>query len=157
MERRSVYQVCALVCSCILLCAQVSFAQSMDLPAILDQQRALANELASGALEVTPRQKNIVSKAQEEVFALTEGKTSLSELNIAEKTKLENALERINAQVKGDRRAEETQDVCWRERPTGSKVAVTRCGTREEITQAREGARGYMERPRICVPPGCGQ
>lgn len=152
------YQYLLLVCA-VGLCifAGATFAQSVDLPAILEQQRALAKDLESGRTDMTPRAKNIVLKAQAEVFQLSEGKASLADLNIAEKTRLENALERINAQVKGNRRAEETQDVCWRERPTGSKVAVTRCGTREEISQAREGARGFMERPRICVPPGCGQ
>lgn len=132
------------------------WAQSVDLPQIVSQQRALALQLGDGSLSVTPRERNVVNKAQAEVFAIADGKATLAELNIAEKTRLDNALERINAVVSGGRRAQETQDVCWRERATGSKVAVTRCGTREEIEQGREGARGYLERPRICVPPGCG-
>lgn len=131
-------------------------AQEVDLPQIVAQQRQVAAQLEDGSLTVTPRERNIVKKAQAEVFALTEGKATLNDLNIAEKTRLENALERINAVVKGGRRAQETQQVCWSERATGSKVAVTRCGTKEEIEQAREGARGYLQRPRICVPPGCG-
>lgn len=137
-----------------------AFAQDVDLPQILEQQRAVAAQLDDGSLAVPARARDTIRKAQAEVFAIAEGNQALADLDVAEKVRLENALERIHAVVKGGRRAQETQEVCWRERRTGSKLMVTRCGTKEEIEQAREGARGHLERPRTCqasATSSCGQ
>lgn len=130
---------------------------SPSLQQVREQQTALRAELDAGKTQgLTPRQVKAIRKAQEQVFALIEGKQQLDMLTIDEKVSLENALERINAQVRGTRLAGEDQQVCWRERTTGSMVEVTRCGTREEIDEARRGARAFMEKPRVCIPPGCG-
>lgn len=124
---------------------------------ILDQQHTLQSDLDAGKTNgMTPRQLGVVRKAQKEVFALTDGKTSLDELSIDDKVRLENALERINAEVKGGRVAKDDQNVCWRERKSGSSMKVTRCGTQAERDQARQGAREWMDKPKICAPPGCG-
>jgi hypothetical protein len=125
---------------------------------ILEQQRALEAQIAAGELQgLTPRQINIIRRAQKEVFASTEGKTTLDELDINQKLRLENALEQINAQVKGGGHAASgEQEVCWRERKSGSNLKVTRCGTQAERDQTRQGARDWMEKADICVPPGCG-
>lgn len=133
-------------------------AESPDpLRVILDQQTALKSHLDAGkAGGLTPRQLGVVRKAQKEVFAVSEGKTELNQLSIDEKVRLENALERINAEVKGGRLAKDQQEVCWRERMSGSQLKSTRCGTEAERREAREGARDFMEKPKVCVPPGCG-
>lgn len=144
----------------VLMASGSLMANQVELAAIVEQQRIVAAELDAGKLVMTPRDRNTVQLAQREVFAIAEGKTSLAELNIAEKTRLENALERINAVVKGGRRSQETKEVCWRERKTGSNMMVTRCGTQQEIDQDREGARGYLARPRTCAASptaSCGQ
>lgn len=126
------------------------------LPAIVQQQRALQADLDDGGIEgITPRQASVIRKAQAEVFAVTDGKQRLDELSIDEKVQLENALERINAQVVGTRAARDEQEVCWREAKSGSTVKVTRCGSQAERDQAREGARAWMEKPKVCIPPGC--
>lgn len=90
------------------------------------------------------------------MFALTEGKDALDGLSIDEKVGLENALERINTEVKGGRLAKDDQEVCWREHKSGSRMKSTRCGTEAERREVREGARDRMEKPKVCVPPGCG-
>lgn len=125
---------------------------------ILEQQRELETQIAAGELQgLTPRQINIIRRAQKEVFASTEGKATLDELDIDQKIRLENALEQINAQVKGGGHAANgEQEVCWRERKSGSNLKVTRCGTQAERDQTRQGARDWMEKADICVPPGCG-
>lgn len=131
-------------------------ASEDKLTTIVEQQRALQADLDDGGIEgITTRQANLIRKAQTEVFAITDGKTRLDELNIDDKVRLENALERINAQVVGTRVAQDAQQVCWREAKSGSTVKVTRCGTQAERDQVREGARAYMEKPKICIPPGC--
>lgn len=136
--------------------AQVEAAPD-PLRMIVDEQTALARDLESGNVRgLTQRQVLLVRRAQRDVFAVVSGRTSLAQLSIDEKVVLQNALERINAQLVGTRAASESQDVCWREAKTGSKMMVTRCGTQEERDEARRGARAWMEKPRVCVPPGCG-
>lgn len=124
---------------------------------IIEQQEAIGADLADGGIEgITPRQALVIQKAQKQVFALTEGKSSLDQMTIEQKISLENALEQINAALVNTRRGDDDRNVCWRERVTGSGISTTRCGTATEIQEARDGARGFMERPRACVPPGCG-
>jgi len=127
-----------------------------SLQMLVEQQVALRNELAHGPQDLTPRQVGIMRKAQDEFFRVVEGKTSMDQLAIHEKVRVENALERINAQIVNTNGAAASQEVCWREKTTGSKMNVTRCDTQQEIDLAREGARGFLIRPRICSGPGCG-
>lgn len=132
-------------------------ADPATLADIVQQQQELRTKLDSGDVgTLTPRRVRIIRQAQDQVFELVEGKSRVDELNVEERVRLENALESINAEVVGTRVAKEDQDVCWTEAKTGSKMKVTRCGTKEEIEQARRGARAWMEKPKVCIPPGCG-
>lgn len=133
-----------------------SVEQGDRLALILEQQHALKASIDAGTSGLSPRQVRVVRKEQGEVFAIAGKSASIDQLNIQEQIRLENALERINANVVGTRVAQETQDTCWSEAKTGSKMKVTRCGTQEERDEARRGARAWMEKPKICVPPGCG-
>lgn len=130
-------------------------AGSDRLAGIVEQQRALQQDLES-IERLTARQRNVIRKMQGQVFALTDGKARIDDLTIDEKVALENALERINAELVNTTGARNAQETCWRERATGSKLEVTRCGTARERDEAREGARAWMEKPKVCVPPGCG-
>ena len=130
--------------------------QNASLQMMVEQQIALRDELARGPQDLTPRQVGIMRKAQAEFFRLVEGKTTLDQLAIDDKVQLENALERINAEFVNTNAARANQEVCWREHTTGSKMRATRCGTQQEIDEVREGARGFMLKPKICMPPGCG-
>ena len=130
--------------------------ENASLAAIVEQQAALRDDLARGPGDLTPRQAAAVRKAQTEFFRLVEGRTTMDQLSIDDKIRVENALERINAQVVGTNAAQANQEVCWREQRLGSRLSTTRCGTRKEIDRVREEARGYMEEPQICTPPGCG-
>ncbi|MDQ3288838.1 MAG: hypothetical protein M3Q42_11385 [Pseudomonadota bacterium] len=123
---------------------------------MIEQQEQLREDLAAGMDGLTPRQSRVLREAQEEFFAITAGKQALQELSIAEKVRLENALESINAQMVGTRDGLARQDNCVREAKTGSRNVVTRCGTREEADEARRGAREFLERPKICSGQGCG-
>lgn len=135
----------------------VQASETATLEQILQQQQQLRAQLDRGdTADLTPRRVRAVRKAQEQLFRLADGKTQLDQLNIEERVQFENALEAINAEVVGTRVAQESRDVCWTEAKTGSKLKVTRCGTQEEIDEARRGARAWMEKPKICVPPGCG-
>lgn len=138
------------------VCAAV--AQPVDkLVEIREQQKLLLAELDSGALKVTPREAALIRKENSRVLEMLEGQPSLDALGVAERVQLDNALERINALVVGTRRASEDADVCRYERNTSSKIRKLDCATASERQNSRDGARAYMEKPRICVPPGCGQ
>lgn len=152
-----------LIATATLAIAGVAFAQTAppeaedSLQVFLEQQKKLQADLADGGIEgLTPRQNTLVRKAQAEVFAATEGRHRMDELSMEERIQLENALERINAQIVNTRAASDKQDVCWRERVSGSTMKKTRCGTQAEMREAREGARDFLEKPKICAPPGCG-
>ena len=124
---------------------------------IREQQLELKATLDAGETEgLSVREVNRIRKEQAGVFALIDGKATLADMSINEKVELENALERINAYVKGGRAGRDEQDVCWRERMSGTSRMVTRCGTEKERDQAREGARDFLQRPKICSGPGCG-
>lgn len=127
-----------------------------DLAKIVEQQRALSEDLEGGSVTLTPRQRGVIQKAQEEVFTLTDGKSSLDELNIAEKTKLENALERINAVVVGTPKANGEKQICKRVALTGTAMKTTRCASAAEWDQLREDSRRSLEKQHVCAPPGCG-
>jgi hypothetical protein len=146
-----------LLAALLVLAPMGLIAQEVDaLQVLVDQQTALRDELAKGAKDLTPRQVGIVRKAQDEFFRLVEGKSTLDQMPIDDKVRLENALERINAQLVDTNSARANQEVCWREKTTGSNLPVTRCGSQQEIDDAREGARGYLQRPKVCSGPDCG-
>ena len=131
--------------------AQEQPAAQDGLQQILTQQQGLKRDLDAGKTEgLTTRQLNAIRKAQTDVFAVTQGKDRLDQLSMDEKVRLENALERINAEVKNTRAGQDSKQTCWREKVSGTKVNVTRCGTEAEIREAREGARDFLERPKTC-------
>ena len=145
-----------------LLCAALAMTPAMAQPSptplkpLVDQQSALRAELAKGIDGITPRQARIIDKAQSEFFAIVAGKQSLDELGIEEKIRVENALETINAQVATSRFAADDQQVCWRETKVGTKLPETVCASKKELEDGTQEARNYFNRPRVCVPPGCG-
>ena len=143
--------------SALLALAPLATAQPETLARIREQQQVLAEELDAGVLKMTPREAALVRKDQARVAKLLDGKASLDDLGVAERVELDNALERINALVVGTRGADEGRDVCRYERVTGSKMRKLDCATAAERGNARDNARAYLEKPRVCVPPGCGQ
>jgi hypothetical protein len=160
MPRMLFFAIFIAFCGTALAQAEPDDVDSSDvdgLQFIISQQKVLKADLDDGGIEgLSARQNKIVGKAQVEVFAVTEGKTRMDDLSMNEKIRLENALERINAEIENTRAAGNEQNVCWRERVSGTTVKKTRCGTQAEMREAREGARDFMEKAKICVPPGCG-
>lgn len=146
------YAVCLLLLVPLMTWAAEPMSAEDGLQLILKQQQALKVDIEAGRTDgLTTRQVNAIRKAQAEVLTVTEGKSRLDQLTIEDQVRLENALERINAEVQNTRAARDGQNVCWRERVSGTKVNVTRCGTEAEMREAREGARDYLERPKVCA------
>jgi len=134
-----------------------ALADETSLQRILAQQTDLKRQIDEGELaHLTPRQVNTIRKAQAEVFDLTKDARTLDDLDIQRKIRLENALERINANVVGTRTAADGKHVCKRVPVTGSAMKATRCASQEEWDQLRETSRSGLEKTRVCTPPGCG-
>ena len=116
--------------------------------AVPSSEQLLLRDEAGGICTLTmnrPAQMNLLTS--EMLSAL---QSSLDEISMDDKVRLENALERINAEVKNTRAGRDGRNVCWREKMSGTNTKVTRCGTEAEMREAREGARDFLERPRVC-------
>ena len=140
----------------LLLLAICSFAvmarKPVDLTRIVEQQRSIATQVASPETTgLESRQIDAIRTAQVDVFAAIGDRRELSELNADEQVRLRNALETIDAEMKGTPFAERNREKCWRERKLGSTMKVTRCATQAELDQLREGARDWYEKADICV------
>lgn len=142
----------------VLLFAALGHSVAAESPetlvAILNQQRALEADLAADTVGLTPRQLGVVRNAQAEILKLTEGKTSMEQLNIEEKIRLDMALERINTQIEGgdlNHTARGKEDVCKRVKRTGESMKSTMCATQAEWDQMRAAGRELLERPRVCA------
>ncbi|AXK73030.1 hypothetical protein DWG18_12595 [Lysobacter sp. TY2-98] len=142
----------------VLMFAALSAAaqDNPKLDQILAQQTQLRADLDAGKVTLTPRAAQQVRKDQDIVFDLIKQNPTLDGMNIQERVTLDNALERINTAVQGTRVASEKQDVCRYQRVTGSKEKQLVCGTQDDRDHAREGARSYLEKTRICASCGGG-
>lgn len=151
--------ICRLCAACCLTVFALSaWAQERldPLPDIVAQQHALKAEIESGSAPYSKRQIREIRRSQDIVFSTIGDETSLAALSIDERVELQNALERINSEVAhGSVRPRATN--CRREPKLGSKFKSTLCASRAERDEIRDGARDYMQRPRVCVPPGCGE
>jgi hypothetical protein len=136
-----------------LLVTTMAFAQQPDkADEIRAQQTQLRADLDAGKYHLTPRAMTQVRKDQGIVFELLRAKPSVEAMNIQERVTLDNALERINAAVQGTRLAADSTDVCRYQSVVGSRQKRLVCGTQDDRDHAREGARAYLEKPRICSP-----
>ncbi|TZF89733.1 hypothetical protein [Cognatilysobacter lacus] len=137
-----------------LLATSVALAQDTPkVELIRAQQTQLRADMDAGKVALTPRDALQVRKDQDTVFEIIGRKPSLEAMNIQERVTLDNALERINASVQGTRVADDRKDVCRYQRVTGSKQLQLVCGTQDDRDRARQGARAYLEKTRICEPP----
>ncbi len=138
------------------LSAQVITDESaVDLATYRKQQQQLQKALAVNDPEyadLTSRQRTKIREASGEILALLEGRSSYDQLAMDEKARLYNAQQQIQVfLIAGTARAEREQDACWQERKLGSRIMKTRCATGAEREQAREGAQGWLIRPKTCV------
>ena len=147
----------AAVLAVLLAATSLAVAQApAKLEQIREQQTQLRADLDAGKVKVTPRVALQVRRDQDIVFELLQRKPTLEAMNIQERINLDNALERINASLQGTRVATEKKDVCRYQSVTGSREKQMVCGTQDARDIAREGARAYLEKPRICGAPPCG-
>lgn len=93
-------------------------------------------------------------RAQDTVFEVLDGVTSLDELNAAERTELSNALSQIKATLASD---EGSRLICHRERKTGTNLVTKRCETvAEREARARDSQQQMQDFSRTVQTRGGG-
>lgn len=110
----------------------------------IDTQRRvreeISNERSYRKLEDATRDR--LFAAQDKVFGLLEGATSFDALAPELKSEVRSGQQEVRAallEVRGQK------EVCWRERPLGSKIAEQMCATQNEIERRRRAAREAIE------------
>lgn len=123
---------------------------------ILSQQREIRTQSESSTGTYSRFDRGELDKmhaAQDRIFVLLDGVSSLDQLNDNEQVELFNSIEVVKAVISGN---EEDQQKCWREHKLGSTIPKTRCATLAEIQQIRQGAEDWKGKPSICGNLGDG-
>jgi len=119
---------------------QVAGTQSVS--EILQVQRALRARLEAPRGEYSRFDSNSIHKmeiAQDKVFRMLNGVSSLDQLNAEQKTDLSNSLDEVKATLLAN---ESNRMICHRERKTGTNLVALRCETvAQRDANARESDR----------------
>lgn len=127
-----------------------AFANADKLVQILDQQREIRTESESSTGAYSRFDREALARmhaAQDRIFTLLDGVTSLDQLKPDQQVELFNAIEEVKAVLTSN---EADRQKCWREHKLGSTIPKTRCATVAEIQQIREGASAFKGEPSIC-------
>ena len=146
-----------LVTSLLLALASVSaIANVGKVGQILLQQREIRDESehSTGAYarfggETLGR----MHAAQDRIFELLDGVSSVEQLNREQQADLFNALEEVKAIITEN---ESNKQECWRESKLGTTLKQTRCATVAEREQIRQGARDWHSDTNVCIRSGDG-
>jgi hypothetical protein len=113
--------------------------------AIVVQQRQIRSEIEAreGRYKDMPSVKRAsILRNQEILFALLEGRASIEELNVEQRTEAFNALQSINAAITS---REDERMVCEKRKPVGSNQVERVCRSLAQIKADREAARTNMQ------------
>jgi hypothetical protein len=115
-------------------------------PARFSEQRAeIERELASGHdyHEIDDADRQRVLAALERMGRLLDGRRSVKELSPNQTVELINNQELVNTVLSAA--AEDSRQVCTREKTTGTRLAVRVCRSVAEIRRQRQDSREYVE------------
>lgn len=145
----------------LILISSSTFANVGRVGQILQQQREIReqSEKSTGAYaRFGSSTLERMHDAQDRIFRLLEGVSTVEQLDPAGKAELFNALEEVKAILAENER---NRQECWRESKLGTTLKVTRCATIAEREQIRSDAREWKGDASICVPVpegySCGQ
>lgn len=127
-----------------------------DVPKYLDHQRDLREDVqySKKFAHVGKDAKARLYKAQDEIFSLLEGRSSVDELSTDQRIALFNAQETVNSVLTD---AELDREVCKREKVLGSHRSSLVCMTVREARGIKETDKTMLMAPRVCDPKtGCG-
>jgi hypothetical protein len=118
-------------------------------PEILQMQHALRAKLESPTGEYSRFSESDIRKmeaAQDQVFHMLSGVTSIDQLNDAQKTELSNALDQVKATLLAN---ENSRVICKIERKTGTNLTSRRCETVAQRAANAAEARRQMDHNEI--------
>jgi hypothetical protein len=141
-----------LLTACLLLGAAVALAANgplLDVDKFVAQQRDVREDFrySKKFAHVTEADKQRLYRAQDELFALLENRSSVDELTTDQRIALFNAQETVSAVLL---EAELDREVCRREKTVGSHRATLVCTTVRERRAMKETARNMLLAPRVC-------
>ena len=125
-----------------------------DVAKFLDYQRDLRGDMQRGSKfkHVDGSSKRRVFAAQDQLFALLQGKNSIDELKDDQRVAVYNAQAEITAVLTD---AELDRPVCKREKPIGSNMMKTVCITKRDRQEIQERQKSNGLRTRACTGSEC--
>jgi len=129
--------------------AAANFGTPPNAGEIMREQRAIRDQAESSTGKYSrfkPEAMVRLTKAQERVFRLLDGKQSVDHLNMHQKVELFNALEEVKAVLNDN---EQDRLICHRERKVGTTIKETRCATVAQRKDLEEGGKAFLG-PRTC-------
>lgn len=135
----------------ILSIVAVTAAANVDKTGlILKEQREIRRESETSTGEYARFDRQALERmhhAQDKVFELLDGVSTVDELKPDDQVELFNALEEVKAVI-SENDADRQQ--CWRERKLGTTMKTTRCATMSELRAVKDDTRGYLDSPTMC-------
>ena len=114
----------------------------------LDHQRDIRDDLRSSKFRhIGSSERKKLLAAQDEMFALLEGKRSIDELSHEEQVALYNA-QHLVAGILTD--AELDRPICKREKRVGSNMAQTVCTTKRQMDEHKNELNRNLRAPKTC-------
>ena len=134
----------------------VDLVEISEVESYLRIQREVRQELDRdrGYRKLDAEARARLVNAQDSLFQLLSGVQYFDELSPNRKIQVRKAQQEVRAallDVRGQR------EVCWRERPLGSRIAETICATQAQLDEIRQGGRDFAERLRTCSGDRCGR
>jgi hypothetical protein len=126
-------------------------------PEILHTQHALRTKIDNPSGEYSqfsPDDLNTMRRAQDKIFTMLDGVTSLDQLKEDQKIALSNALDQVKATLTHN---EGNRLICYRERRIGTNLLEKRCETvAERQARAEQSQKEMMDRSRVMQTRGGG-
>lgn len=132
-----------------LICANAP-ANVGKIGQILQQQREIRaeSEKATGAYaRFEPSALERMHSAQDRIFHLLDGVSTIEQLDRTRQAELFNAIEEVKAVLAQN---QDNKQVCWREHKLGTTLRQTRCATLAERRLIRQGAQDWHGTPTVC-------
>ncbi|MBU8977349.1 hypothetical protein JI752_014450 [Lysobacter sp. MMG2] len=134
----------------LLALAGAAHANADKVAMILQQQREIRaeSEHSTGAYaRFDAGTLDRMHQAQDRVFRLLDGKSSVDQLRPSEQVEVFNALEEVKAILADNER---NKQKCWREHKLGTTMKITRCATLAELEQVRRDSEQWKADPSVC-------
>ena len=125
--------------------AQQQIRADMKVDDIIAKQNAIRTDMQAarnGWETLTPEKRSELTRQQEQVFALLQGKRTIGDLAPDQQAEVTNLLSSIETTATG---AEDERMICVRERKMGSNFPQRVCRTMGQMRRERESTQGQLQ------------